>query len=260
MKRSLALSGAIHALFFLLLLFGGLPRVEVSAPRAIQVLLLNDGRGDRQESAGAQATAGATPAPKAPPAATPRVARVQPERAARSVAWRARTAAAQKAKTAAKAPRVERVTIAAPPRARVTPGAGAPGVAMAGGSSSATPDRSSGADQPGSPAAGARVAGGSGGGAPSGEERDHRVAIIRQRIQEALIYPREARRRGIQGTSHVQFDFTDAGRLRTLVLARSSGKTVLDDASLETVQRAQPFPFVDGTLIVPVEFRLSGAR
>jgi TonB family protein len=96
------------------------------------------------------------------------------------------------------------------------------------------------------------------GGGSSEKERDHRIAIIRRRIEEALVYPREARRRGIEGTSQVRFDLTDAGRLRTLVLARSSGRKLLDDASLTTVERAQPFPFVDGTLIVPVVFRLSG--
>jgi len=229
MKRSLALSGAIHALFFLALLLGGVRQADVTLPKAIQVRLLDDDRGGPREPARARTAKQDGPAQKASPAALPRVARVRPERAAGS----------------------------AP---RKTPGTDAPGVATVGASPPATLDRSSGADQPGSPAAGARVSGGSGGGAPSGEERDHRVDIIRRRIQEALLYPREARRRGIQGTSHVQFDLTDAGRLRTLLLARSSGKALLDDASLATVQRAQPFPFVDGTLIVPVEFRLSGAR
>ena len=97
-----------------------------------------------------------------------------------------------------------------------------------------------------------------GGEGPGGEgERDRRIAIIRQRIQRALVYPAEARRRGVEGVAQVQFDVKVNGRVRGLGLARTSGKKLLDRASLATIERAQPFPYVDGTLLVPVVFRLS---
>jgi len=102
----------------------------------------------------------------------------------------------------------------------------------------------------------AELEGGVGGPGDEGE-RDRRIAIIRQRIQRALIYPAEARRRGVEGVAQVQFDVKVDGRVRGLGLARTSGKKLLDRASLETIERAQPFPYVDGTLLVPVVFRLS---
>lgn len=86
--------------------------------------------------------------------------------------------------------------------------------------------------------------------------RDRRIAVIQARIQRALFYPRKARRRGIEGTAHVRFDILRDGRVDGLAVQRSSGHAMLDRASVKTIERAQPFPFVAGALEVPVVFRL----
>lgn len=265
MKRSLALSGAIHALILLAFFAIAAPRVEVSAPRVIQVLLLESAAG-RGAAAGKGRAVGAAvksarpespprrEAAKEPPARPPRPfvradarrARSAAKPAARvaaiNLAAQSRLISARRQVIARRDPFAEEAVIGVSVlRAPVAP----PGVAAGDGSQGV------------SSAVGAG-SGGSGSGAQDETDRDHRIAIIRQRIQEALVYPRAARRRGIEGTSHVQFDLTGAGRLRTFALVRSSGKKLLDDASLRTVERAQPFPFVDGTLVVAIVFRLSG--
>lgn len=211
--------------------------MEMSAPRVIQVFLLGDEAGSEVKATG-RAAAGAVPARRVEPAARAPIPKAPPAKPGRPAArWVKR---GESAKPEAPAPPIplRPVAIAAFSQPAESPGGGA------------------GEGLPESPPG----AGGSGTGAALEGERDHRIAIIRRRIQEALVYPREARRRGIQGTSQVRFDLTAAGRLRTLALARSSGKKLLDDASLETLERAQPFPFIDGTLIVPVVFRLSDMR
>ena len=101
---------------------------------------------------------------------------------------------------------------------------------------------------------GARAEGTAAGGAAS---PDRRIAEIRRRIQSALRYPREARRRQLQGTAHVRFEMNKDGTVHRLALSSSSGQRMLDSASMETVERAAPFPFVDGALVIPVVFRLS---
>ena len=101
---------------------------------------------------------------------------------------------------------------------------------------------------------GARAEGSAAGGAAS---PDTRIAEIRRRIQRALRYPREARRRQLQGTAHVRFEMNKDGTVHRLALSSSSGQRMLDSASMETVERAAPFPFVEGALIVPVVFRLT---
>ncbi len=210
--------------------------MEMSTPRVIQVFLMG-GEADSEKKAAGRAAAGDASARRVEPAARRPIPKAPPANPARSAArWVKRGAAANPA-----AP-VPPIPVRPAGTAEFSQPAQSPGQGAGEGSPESLP-----------------VAAGSGAGAPSEGERDHRIAIIRQRIQEALIYPREARRRGIQGTSQVRFDLTETGRLRTLALAQSSGKNLLDDASLRTVERAQPFPFIDGTLVVPVVFRLSGA-
>ena len=92
----------------------------------------------------------------------------------------------------------------------------------------------------------------------AGAERDRRIALIQARIQQALFYPRVARRRGVEGTVHVRFGIRQDGRVDGLAVARSSGHRLLDRASVKTIERAQPFHFIDGALEVPVVFRLTG--
>lgn len=55
-------------------------------------------------------------------------------------------------------------------------------------------------------------------------------------------YPDEARRRGIQGTCQVRFNLDHAGKVLSVELAKSSGNTALDRATLSMIRRASPVP------------------
>ncbi|MDO9321008.1 MAG: energy transducer TonB [Pseudomonas sp.] len=55
-------------------------------------------------------------------------------------------------------------------------------------------------------------------------------------------YPDEARRRGIEGTSQVRFNLDRAGGVLSVELAKSSGNSALDQATLTMIRRASPVP------------------
>jgi len=66
--------------------------------------------------------------------------------------------------------------------------------------------------------------------------------IIRQRIQEALVYPTAARKDGIEGKSYIKFTIDKYGNVLMVMLVRSSGSGLLDDAALTAIHSASPFP------------------
>ncbi|OOG67772.1 energy transducer TonB [Sinorhizobium sp. A49] len=65
---------------------------------------------------------------------------------------------------------------------------------------------------------------------------------VRNKVMRKHRYPSQANRQGITGTATVSFVVTADGGLSNLRLAGSSGSPILDQAALETVQRAAPFP------------------
>ena len=91
---------------------------------------------------------------------------------------------------------------------------------------------------------------------PGGVSFDARVAEIRRRIQEALVYPPIARRRAIEGETEVAFEIGAGGSPASIALVRSSGSALLDRAAERAVRDAAPLPPVLGRLRVPVRFEL----
>lgn len=71
---------------------------------------------------------------------------------------------------------------------------------------------------------------------------------VRQRIANAKYYPRIARRRGIEGQPVVAFTLDKGGRLMKAGLAKTSGYQLLDQAALEAVQQAAPYPEIPAEL------------
>ncbi len=65
---------------------------------------------------------------------------------------------------------------------------------------------------------------------------------VRARLTRALRYPSEARRGGIKGDAQVRFTVRADGQVASISLARSTGSPILDEAALEAVRRAAPFP------------------
>jgi len=99
---------------------------------------------------------------------------------------------------------------------------------------------------------------GAGGGTSSGPaSAADLLGEIRRRIEAAKRYPEEALRRGIVGRVVVRFRVGADGKVEAAEVRGSSGSQLLDEASLQTVRRAAPFPPVRGWVQVPIAYSLS---
>jgi len=65
---------------------------------------------------------------------------------------------------------------------------------------------------------------------------------VREKIKANWIYPYEAGSKGIEGDLQIEFVIAKDGYLQYVERTRSSGVTVLDNAALNAVKLAQPFP------------------
>jgi TonB family protein len=81
-------------------------------------------------------------------------------------------------------------------------------------------------------------------------------AAIESQIERSKNYPRMARERGIQGVVRVRFKLKPSGDVDQVEIAKSSGYDVLDAASIKTVYRASPMPYVNGWMEVPMTYVL----
>ncbi|MDP3937576.1 MAG: energy transducer TonB [Deltaproteobacteria bacterium] len=224
MNRYLTLSAILHGVLFGGLAIWGASMLDSAAPEITRVRII-----DERGGAAAAGAPDRTDTPPAAPLPEPRAEIPTPPPSRSPATTRAATPP----------------TVALPREQEALLAAAAPAPAGAGGSLAVA-----------SLPAGAAAAERDGAGA----ERDDRIAEIHARIQAALLYPREARRRGVEGTVHLRFALAEDGRVRRVDVRESSGARLLDRASIETVRRAQPFPFVAGDLEVPVVFRLTGAQ
>ncbi len=132
------------------------------------------------------------------------------------------------------------------------------------GSGVSDPGAGGGVGPPGSSGVGA---GGGGGSGPHVASRAHSgqggggsladmLRAIRRRIEEAKIYPEAAQRAGMEGTVEVRFQIGPSGVPMDLEIVRSSGDPELDQASLETIRRAGPYPTIHGRLRIPIAYHL----
>lgn len=79
---------------------------------------------------------------------------------------------------------------------------------------------------------------------------------IKAALDRARYYPRLARRRGIEGEVRLRFRISPAGEVEKVEILKGSGHALLDSASIRTVYRAAPLPYVEGWLEVPLSFVL----
>jgi TonB family protein len=93
---------------------------------------------------------------------------------------------------------------------------------------------------------------------PRGPTLKERLAEIRRRIQQALVYPPSARQRGLAGVSELEFVIGVDGLAEDITLVGSSGHGILDRAAQRSVEAAGVLPRVYGRLRVPVRFDLGG--
>jgi protein TonB len=86
-------------------------------------------------------------------------------------------------------------------------------------------------------------------------------------LQRYKRYPSEAQARGEEGVAQLAFSVDRGGGVHNARIVRSSGSSLLDRATLELVERAQPLPApppeVRGAqiaIVVPINYNLRGAR
>lgn len=88
------------------------------------------------------------------------------------------------------------------------------------------------------------------------------MAQLTKRLQANLIYPQEAKKKKIEGTSLVSFVITESGEIgqNTLAVKRSSGNAVLDAAAMHTVVTSAPFQKPPRELNVSIELEFEVDR
>jgi protein TonB len=68
------------------------------------------------------------------------------------------------------------------------------------------------------------------------------LGSARMRIEKAKRYPREARRKGLEGKVVLSFQINRKGEAGEIKLIQSSGYSELDEEGMATLRRASPFP------------------
>jgi protein TonB len=83
-------------------------------------------------------------------------------------------------------------------------------------------------------------------------------SYIQRRIRDALVYPSQARRAGIQGVTELGFTIHQDGKVSGVTVLVSSGQDSLDQAAIAAIHAAAPFrpPPAPARLAIPVAFRL----
>ena len=85
------------------------------------------------------------------------------------------------------------------------------------------------------------------------------LAGLLERLDEKRIYPRAARRRGIQGTVILLVRLDRRGELEGLSVLKSSGSDILDRAAVRLIESVLPYDHGAGRSIrleVPITYRL----
>ncbi|MCG8568032.1 MAG: TonB family protein [Desulfobacterales bacterium] len=82
--------------------------------------------------------------------------------------------------------------------------------------------------------------------------------LLNLRINQMKSYPEDARSRHIQGRVKVQFTLAPNGTISMLTLARKSRHDMLNQAALEAVKKAVPFPVPPAHILkTPMTLRVS---
>jgi len=83
------------------------------------------------------------------------------------------------------------------------------------------------------------------------------LKLISAALERAKTYPAIARRRGIEGTVYVSFRIGPGGEPVEIMVLKSSGSKVLDEVTLNVINNAAPYPYIDDRVEVPVTYRLN---
>ena len=93
--------------------------------------------------------------------------------------------------------------------------------------------------------------------------RSRVISLLVSELRQYFYYPRLAQKRNWQGKVVVTLHITPSGQIKDIMLARSSGYTVLDQAALSAVRKIRTFPDMaawsgqDMQLELPVLYKLT---
>jgi TonB family protein len=87
-----------------------------------------------------------------------------------------------------------------------------------------------------------------------------RLAEIRRRVQEAVVYPPRARSNGITGVTRIRFEVAANGYASKIRTVETSGSNLLDRAAEQGAVDAGELPRVYGRVEVPIRFELLRRR
>ena len=85
------------------------------------------------------------------------------------------------------------------------------------------------------------------------------LSVIRLSIERSKSYPLIARKRGVEGTVLVSFRIDVKGLPQNVMIVKSSGYQILDDEVQKMLRKASPFPELNGEIVIPITFKLSGS-
>jgi len=94
---------------------------------------------------------------------------------------------------------------------------------------------------------------GGGGGNSQGKSI---IGQIKASIERAKTYPTLARKMRQEGTVIAEFSINPKGLPQNIQIVKSSGFSLLDSATRDTILKASPFPVIKGTIEVPLTFIL----
>ncbi len=82
------------------------------------------------------------------------------------------------------------------------------------------------------------------------------LARFRQRVQDALVYPLAARRRGLSGAVELDVLIDPGGRVQKVAVSSSSSHALLDEAAMDTVRQMAPVPMPETLPARPLRVKL----
>jgi protein TonB len=82
------------------------------------------------------------------------------------------------------------------------------------------------------------------------------LAGFRRRIQELVVYPLAARRRGLAGRVEIEVILEPTGRVRDVTVVASSSHSLLDEAAVEAIMSLPPLPLPEHLPRRPLRVRL----
>lgn len=75
-------------------------------------------------------------------------------------------------------------------------------------------------------------------------------------IEKAKTYPFIARKKKLEGTVVAEFMININGFPERIIIKKSSGYEILDDAAMNIIKKAAPLPKTDRNIEVPITFSL----